>query len=382
MKTFNIKKTAAVALTALGLLSANAQAKVQKPMELSAMSYSFALNGQAELNINTHNVQTTSDEYWLTVSADELKKGVDVHTSVSGALIKISRGGEQYRPLNAQSLQLFSTHDYSKNLAGKIIGEEDLNATGVFKNATAIKMDKAIAPGKFQLKYDGPLAKDGQFVIHVKEKHSLNKLLLSTQKQHVLKGEALDFNALLQQGDKTLALDSVSAYVISPSGVKFNIPSSKSADGTAKVRASEFINNLNVIESPVNGLYELYINTVANDKGKQILRTGKIAFALAEQTAKLEKRLAQPINSLKANAVLPINVIEPGRYEVRAILYGHDTNGNLKPIMETHSAKNLESGKGVINMTFDKKLLIKSDLAAPYVLKHVRLFDQTRMSRL
>lgn len=384
MKHNKLKLNAAAALIALGLSATTQAADVQLPQAQyqPAMSYSFALAQGSQLNIDTAKVTTESDEYWMTVDAEQLRKGVTVNTSVSGALIKISRSGAQARPLDADNLKLFTTAAPTKNIAGNIIREEDLKATGVFANATAIKMDKAINPGKFQLRYDGPLAKDGQFVIHVKEKYSPHKLQLSTDKQHVVKGEALQFGALMTKQDKAISMNKIDAYVMSPSGKKVKVPTHRMANGQASILASDFSENLQQIEAPVNGLYELHINTVAMDKGLQVLRTGKIAFALAEQTATIERRVKMPINPMQPQANFELSITEPGRYEVRGILYGHDSEGNLQPIMETHSAKNFEAGKGILNMAFDRKILIKSDLGAPYVLKHVRLYDQTRMSRL
>lgn len=385
MTKLNFKLKAAAALVSLGLSAGTSlAADVQLPSAQfqPAMSFSFAINSDTQLNTQAQKAQSESNEYWVNVSAKQLREGVDVHTSISGALIKISRTGAQARPLDAQQLKLFSQDTAEKNIAGNIISEQDLKATGIFANATAIKMDKALAPGKFQLRYDGPLAKDGQFVIHVKEKYSPNKLHLSTNSQHVVKGDKLNFDAIMMQDETTLALSSVSAYIISPSGKKAAVPAKQLANGMTEVAASDFAKNLEQVEAPINGLYELHVNAVAKDKGIEIHRTGKIAFALAEQTASLTKQLKMPINPADPKASILVSVNKPGRYEVRGILYGHDSKGTLQPIMETHSAKNLESGKAMINMAFDQKLLLKSGLQAPFVLKQVRLYDQSRMSRL
>jgi hypothetical protein len=352
---------------------------IEQSQANQAMSFSFALQPQALLTINTEAVTSQSDEYWFTVTGEQLNAGVDVHTTVAGALIKISRQGKNSKVLDSTSLKLHSANKPHLNLAANVIKEDDLKATGVFANASAIKMDKAVKPGSFKLSYSGALAADNQFVVHVKEKHSTNKLTLSTQKQHYLQGEALSFDALMTSKNDTLAMQVVDAFILSPSGKKMMVPTKQLANGSTQVLAAQFAKN-DAIEAPINGLHELHVNGMASINGQQVHRTAKIAFALAPQTASLQQNSAGKVNGQQTQFAL--NVVEAGRFEVRGILYGHDVNGQLKPIMETHSARNLSAGKQSISMAFDQKILAKSGLAAPYEVKHVRLYDQTRMSRL
>ncbi len=384
------KKTLALAVAGLmtatssvaGLQQTNAPTtapQIEQSQASQAMSFSFALQPQAQLTINTQAVTSQSDEYWFTVTGKQLNAGVDVHTTVAGALIKISRQGKDGKALNSTRLKLHSANKPHLNLAANVIKEDDLKATGVFANASAIKMDKAVTPGAFKLSYSGALAANNQFVVHVKEKHSTNKLTLSTQKQHYLQGDALSFDALMTSKSDTLAMQTVEAFILSPSGKKITVPTKQLSNGLTQVLAAEFASN-NAIEAPINGLHELHVNGIANVNGQQVHRTGKIAFALAPQTASLQQNTASKVNGQQTKFAL--DVVEAGRFEVRGILYGHDVNGKLKPIMETHSARNLSAGEQSINMKFDQKILAKSGLAAPYEVKHVRLYDQTRMSRL
>ncbi|MCJ8274537.1 MAG: DUF4785 family protein, partial [Psychrosphaera sp.] len=210
-------------------------------------------------------------------------------------------------------------------------------------------------------------------MIHVKEKNSTNKLTLSTQKQHYLQGETLSFDALMTSKNATLAMQVVDAFILSPSGKKMTVPTKQLANGLTQVLAAEFAKG-DVIEAPINGLHELHVNGMATFNGQQVHRTAKIAFALAPQTASLQPSLhnggAVKVTGQQTNFAL--NVIEAGRFEVRGILYGHDVDGQLKPIMETHSARNLTAGEQSINMKFDQMILAQSNLAAPYEVKHVR----------
>ncbi|MCJ8274536.1 MAG: hypothetical protein MJK04_34705 [Psychrosphaera sp.] len=155
------KKTLALAvaglMTATSAVAGIQQTNVTTPtphIEQSqanqAMSFSFALQPQAQLTINTEAVTSQSDEYWFTVTGKQLNAGVDVHTTVAGALIKISRQGKDGKALDSTSLKLHSATKSQLNLAANVIKEEDLKATGVFANAAAIKMDKTVKPGAFK----------------------------------------------------------------------------------------------------------------------------------------------------------------------------------------------------------------------------------------
>jgi hypothetical protein len=381
-KKLNRKVLPIAVIAAMGFMTvSNVSADIGHTAK-PAINFSFAVAPQAKLAMNTQSVETQSNEYWFTVNGKQLNAGVDVHTSVAGALIKISRQSKGNNKLHSESLRLLSATQPKLNLAANVIKEDDLKATGVFENATAIKMDNAVGPGTFKLSYAEPLVSDNLYVIHVKEKHAASKLLLSTRKQHITQGENLNFNALMQTNDATMVMQSVSAFIVAPSGKKFDVPVSQLKNGATQVLASAFANSNGEIEAPINGLHELHFNGVALIDGKQVHRTGKIAFAFAPKTATLKQRLLTRVNAAKPQADFALTVNEPGRYEVRGILYGHDSRGALKPIMETHSAQNLNVGAQSITMKFDQELLRQSVLAAPYVVKQVRLYDQSRMSRL
>lgn len=391
--TFAKKPLNLVVAAALGLfVSATAIAanpsKIANPGPVAqvdganAINFSFAIATDRKLELNSRTVTTLSDEYYFTVSGSQLNKGIDIHTSQKGALIKISRQGERGRALENTALQLHSAKQPQKNLAANIIAESDLKATGIFTNATAIKLADDVQPGQFKLNYAQPLSAKNLYVIHVKEKNAVNKLELSAQKQHFVQGETFAFDAAMLGKEVTLALDTVEAFIMSPSGKKISASVNRMASGVAQISAPTLALDADAIEAPINGLYELHVNAMANSKGQPVRRSGKIAFALAPVTADLGKLALISANSKKPAANIALTVKEPGRYEVRGILFGHDNKGQLKPVMETHSAQNFVVGEQVMNMQFDQKILANSALKAPYVLQNVRLYDQTRMSHL
>ena len=386
MKLFNQKTlsmavaTAMTLATVTGAQANNVSHSAHMLESANPMSFSFALNkvkGPVEQLKQAHQaVSSTSNEYWFSVTGKQLNAGIDVHTTGLGALIKVSRAGGKGEQLDGKALSLLDSK--RANVAGKVIGEDDLNATGIFAASSAIKMDNSVKPGTFKLGYSQKLASDSQFIIHVKEKYSANILKIQTSKQAYVAGENLTFDAMMLAGKATLDMDSVQAFIMSPSGKKFKAQAVKGKNGLATINARQFV-DADQIEAPINGLYELHLTAKANDNGMQIERRGKIAFAMAEQTATMAPVKAA-VSSKQTQFALNVN--EAGRFEVRGVLYGHDKNGQLQPIMETHAAETFKTGKQRLTMNFDQNILKKSGLRAPFELKNVRLYDQSRMSRL
>lgn len=386
MKLFSQKTLSMAVATAMTLATVTGvQAKnYSQPAHMlesaNPMSFSFALDnikGSAEQLKQAHQaVSATSNEYWFSVTGKQLNAGIDVHTTSTDALIKVSRAAGKGEQLDGKALSLLDNK--RANVAGKIIGEDDLNATGIFAASSAIKMDSSVQPGTFKLSYNHKLASDNQFVIHVKEKHSTNLLKIETSKQAYVAGEDLTFDATMLAGKATLAMDSVEAFIMSPSGKKYSAQAVKGKNGLATINARQFV-QADQIEAPITGLYELHLVGKASDKGMQIQRRGKIAFALAEQTATLAPVKAA-VSGKQTQFALDVNTA--GRFEVRGVLYGHDKNGQLQPIMETHAAETFETGMQQLTMKFDQRILKKSGLSAPFELKNVRLYDQSRLSRL
>jgi len=125
-------------------------------------------------------------------------------------------------------------------------------------------------------------------------------------------------------------------------------------------------------------LYELYVNSQANDKGIKIRRNAKVAFAIAQPTARIQSNFS--VNNKAAS--INLNVASEGRYEVSGLVYGTSKNGTQLPIMISRSAYYLQPGEQVVQLKFDPKILAASGLQAPFTVKQLRLMDQSRMALL
>ena len=376
------KKLLNVALCAsLGAAAAfSATAADFKAVEVSASkqqaaSFSFPLYQSETLNFAAEGQTTASDEYWFTVSGAELNKGVLLNTTQPGALVRISRNEATSSPLKTDSIMLNGQD--SVNAVEQVFSEKDLEAVGIFNNSAALRVNASVAAGDLTLRYADKLAADELYTVNVKEKNSDKKLMLNTAKLSYLSAEKLSFAAAIETGDSALALNSAKGIIVSPSGKVYNVDVNIGANGEATVNRAD----INKIEAPVNGLYELRIDATASDNGLTVRRTGKVAFGLAKATASIADVVATSAKGAP-KATVNVDVQQAGRYEVRAVLLGTDTNGNLKPVMETHAANWLKPGAQSISVPFDRAILAKSGLKAPFAVQHVQLRDQGNMSSL
>jgi len=88
------------------------------------------------------------------------------------------------------------------------------------------------------------------------------------------------------------------------------------------------------------------------------------------------------IKSVDKGLQLAVDVLNPGRFEVRALVYGQDVIGDVKPAFLNYQAEWLESGEQSMAVVIDEKSLVNSILSPPYEVRNVQLLDQTRMAVL
>ena len=158
-----------------------------------AATFSFPLYQTAELDFAQPAAQAKSNEYWFTVSGDELNKGVAIQTTAPGAVLLVTRNGESSAPLSVNELSL-TVNGSDDNAVETLYSEEEMNAVGIFSNAIAVKA-AAAAEGDMTLSYAEKLDSKQQFVVSVKEKNSQHLMALSSPKMNYLQGETLTFNA-------------------------------------------------------------------------------------------------------------------------------------------------------------------------------------------
>jgi hypothetical protein len=106
------------------------------------------------------------------------------------------------------------------------------------------------------------------------------------------------------------------------------------------------------------------------------MRDAQTSFAVNLNSARFDGEVKILENKLE----IGIEVGLKGRYEVRGVIFGTDTSGELKPLAMTMTAKWLESGTQSIKLDIDQTLIKDSGLSAPFTLKNVQLTNQSYLA--
>ncbi|WDE04330.1 DUF4785 family protein [Thalassomonas viridans] len=346
-------------------------------IEQQALHYSQKITGDSQLNLAPQAYHSSSDEYWFEVSGKELSRGIAVNISQPGALIRLS--GKSNSALDAATQSINPAHlELSK---GKIkldspfsqsVTQEQLATANIFPNSSAVTLNKALGTGKFTLRVTRDLDNNQKYIVNVKEKGSAHKLQLTLPKQSYLAGEPLNFDAGIYRDDLALTDSIHQAYIKLPTGEKQAVALT-AKDGRYRVEVPQ------ELDAPLPGrLYELHLESQVADNGIRVKRNGKVAFAMAKQTA----QMTGEVEVQNSQALVGLEVASEGRYEVSALVSGTDSQGRQIRVMLSRSAYYLAPGSHKVAVNFDTKILADAGVKAPYKVENLRLVDQSRMALL
>ncbi|RDX36444.1 DUF4785 family protein [Kangiella sp. HD9-110m-PIT-SAG07] len=362
-----------------GAPESGAPAQPDTQRELKNISYSFPINEISQLDFSQKQAHVQSRQYMMDVSGTQLKSGVKLNTSAKGALVRISAfdGKSAIEPqqlsVKTPKGKLFQKGKAFDTLVSSQAMQK--NGMGFQQGTTGFKLEDSLGSGSFTLKAEKGISGHAKYRINVFEKHSDTEMHLTANKSNYLNDEVLKVDAKVFSHGLSEKIVNIKGQLVSPSGKTFAVDFMPSKDGFSMNMPL----NMSANSAP-GALWELHTETQVKINGQLVQRNGQLPFAFAEQTAKLS---AGPVISGQKQspvATIPVNAKVDGRYEVRAVLYGTDSRGNLKPAMMTHSAANLAAGEGSIMMKFDPQLIAQSGVSAPYVVKQLELRDQQQMA--
>lgn len=342
-----------------------------------AVAVSFALEADKTLDLVDHPFVATSKEYWIDVSAADLAAGVSVFTHGPGALVRINPApGETIA--TTLDPRTFVLVDPAKRLRGDGTGmeliatAEQLKAAGTpFAEGTvAFRLRADLGAGTFALKAADLGA--GRYVMHVLDHASPLALTVSTERSSYLHGQTL----VVRVGLAGAKGGTPEGFVASPAGRSWPLTFERGRDGAFEARLV-----LDAAERPAPGLWEAHVALQGQADGLALRRYGKVAFAVAMPSARLDGSAA--LTDGGASSVrLGLEMAAAGRYEVRGMLFGSDAQGQLLPIAVGHSAAWLEAGHASLELGFDQTLIEASGLGAPFEVRDLRLVDQGTMGLL
>lgn len=361
-----------------------AKAAVEVPRE--AVTYSHGVEADMVLAPATEPFVKTSREYWVEVSAAELRAGVPVYTLAPGALVRLNpatgtdAGLAEKAALDPRALVLLDRD--GRRFAGDAGMELLVDAAALAKSGapfpagtSAFRVAEELGAGPFELRAEG-LAGDARYVMHVFDRASDVALALTTDRRTYLHGDTLTIEARLVRGDASLAAREIDGYVTSPAGRAFPVTFSRKADGAYRAKLV-----LDALETPAPGLWEVHASANGRVDGAVTMRFARTAFGCAVPSARLDGTVKLATGDA-LTVRLGLEVAAAGRYDLRGVLFGTSADGTLEPVGVAQAAAWLDAGAGNLELSFPTGLFEGRDLGAPFEVRDLRLMDQGRLGVL
>ena len=323
------------------------------------------------------NAAVESRQYWVDVTGRDLAEGIELPLTAPGAVIRISALDDSAGVrLDSRALEL--TLDGRPTSAEMGIAEvrsgRELRSQGmsVPEDTLAFRLTGRHGGGTLGLKLPG-VAGDQAMVVHVYEPNSDWVARLSAPRHNFLSGQALNLETELGNARQNLQADSVQAILVSPDATQ-TWPISQARGGGLVLNEAPIATNA----EPGQGLYEAHVYLETDFEGLTIRRDLKLALNIAPALARLDGQ-ARRVESRDFGLELGVESAIGGRFQINAELMGTNRRGELESIGFVQSADVIEAGGGQISLEFDRELMRKSGLSAPFEVHNLQLLDQGRM---
>lgn len=365
-------------------------------IEKKAVHFSQRLSTKNLISFKDKGFTSVSDEYWFETTGKQLKSGVDLTISSSGALIRLS--GKQTKgnysisakAIDPNSVQLFRNNKMLPTPFSQKVSQQEFATANIFPNSSAMKLNSKLGKGEFTLKVNDYLVDEQRYIVNVKEKNAEHTLHLSLAKQSYMPGQKIAFTSVLKAAStnkKVLMQGKQKAYIKTPSGEIKPVGFTKHND------QFQFTLPADLTSEKRGQLFELHVETENRTNDLKVKRNAKVAFAIAQPTARIETvgkllNIASESGVITKNNAAPsfadisLQVASEGRYEISAVVYGSSGKKLSLPFMLSRSAYYLTPGDHIVKLQLNTDIIKNSGLKAPYVIKNVRLMDQSRLALL
>lgn len=366
---------------AAALFTSALQAQQLANQNREKVTFSQYVDPASEQRLVDTPVARKSRSFFRKVSGTELNRGLELITDADRAVIQITpldgvangarvtkreipRGmtlsnGAQRRPVDDDSIAL---HRMSRGLRQQL--------PAFYRRAHAMRVPADMGHGKLTLKANGNAAARAQYVVYVLDRHSDTALEVRAPKTRFSRAEHLTLEA--SAGGRA-QIDSISATLVAPGGERYAL--------SGKMQGDEYRVDwpVRVRESGAPGqLWSVQVKSrIHSASGALVERVATVATDIFQQTAGLAS-----VHSEAQGLRLDLDVQQPGRYEVRALVQGRDRSGGYLPIMLSYNAEWLEAGRRQMAVPVDMAQLNASGLDGPYRIQSLQLLDQGRMAVL
>lgn len=347
-------------------------------LERAPVSSSWALDPQQQLDARPQPYVDESREYWRNVSGAELQAGMRLATSAPGALIRFSPHARSRATLDITALQVESASGrFNATQAFRHrADEQQLHAAGmaVPQGSHVLQLDDAVGSGDIRITARGA---QGEWLIHVYEPRSTLVLKLHAERDTVLAGEQIRIHAEMEGKAR---LQRLGGLLTSPTGFSQSFDFTRKSDGSFSAAVTA-----DPRHTGGQGLWEVHAFGHAASGSQQVERDARTAVAVSVAGARLTSNW-QPLTSTARQQgltmALGVEIAVASRYQLAGVLWGTDSEGELRPAAIAHAAAWREPGEQHMILHFDEEALAPSGLVAPYELRDLRLIDQSGMSLL
>ena len=331
-------------------------------VERKPVTFSWALDPDAALS-DTAPFLAESREYWMTVEASELARGLPLQMTAPGALIRVSpaRGSAGLR-----------AGDFSVSVGNRRVGiakaadADALRKAGMDASAgtQVIRLGDGSSAGRHLLRAANAR---GRYVVHVFEPASDRVLFARAERNHVLVGNRMRVAIAATHAGRQAGVSS-QALLVGPDGSSQPVAVRDAAGG-----GQEAVFTVPQSANQVKGLWELQVFGDVGD----VPRDARTAFAVAQPTARFAGIFG--VDAARLRLSLPVEAGSPGRYEARGTLYATGKDGSLRPVSQAHAAAWMDAGDGMLVLQFARAHL-PTGYGAPYEVRQLELNDQGRMA--
>ncbi len=326
-----------------------------------------------------------SHGYTLRVTASDLQRGLAIDTVAPGAVVRINpvrtAATDELVALDPSRLEIRRAGE--RPAAGAVqtlaTAEQLARADIPFpEGSSAFRIDPSLGAGRFVLRAPD-LSGTAPYVVAVVEPKSSVVLAITAAVSTTQPGSP--FRVHIRMADGTAKLDGTraTAMLVAPDGRTSPVALKATTRGMVATLSIDRAN------PAAQGMWELHVDATAPVGDLTARRDGKTAFALSLPTARFDGAAevdASDTAHQGLRVVLGVQAAVPGRYEARAVLYGTDEGGTLRPMAVGQSAAWLNPGDGTLELSFKPAIFTASSLHAPFELRNLELMDQGRMGVL
>lgn len=346
--------------------------------ETQPVSFTFPVTEDAQIETQYIPYVAQSRGFSMRISNEDLYQGFVLPTTQSGALVRIDalaneKGLETTDAVYPRDLILVTPQGRAfsdgsgMNLLANVEEMEAVRKSGFSFATSSFRISEQLGNGEMMIYSENVnLDEKREFMVQVLERDSQFQMNVQAKSDLYLAGQRLAFEFDMLKANTAIDAQ-FSAHAISPSGKTYNV----------EVKGNRAY--LNTDASFETGLYDLRVTGLANDGDLTIRRDGTTAFQVSLPVARFTGAVELEDNKEGIRAAFDVEVAQKGRYEVRAILFAADANGEMKPVSVAHQAAVIDTGLGVLELEFDRAALEAQGFVGPFELRDLRLIHQNTM---